>query len=280
MSPDACLVALEQSAIQTAKCMLSESTAIARKDGIGLYEVAVLSQWQGDAPYHVDGALFEVYTRLSRRTLLTSYDCAAFLYPYGILMETGWIAQQAQISTSLFAVTLYATNDAFSHDQSGEQERYRECLITATPAGCFVKLAHAADYYQVAGKSVGLPTKADARRLIDQVLGFRILQAIPGSERETIMMQDIHIQCHRERVEALAEEYKQEFQGTDAVALIDWGHTRKLEQGFVVLEWDGEVDEAFLERLHDDTQIIDYDVYNVPCTEFGLPPLQYVLERL
>jgi hypothetical protein len=281
MSPDACLVALEQSAIQTAKCVLSESAAIARKDGIGLYEVAVLSQWQGDAPYHVDGALFEVYTHLARRTLLTSYDCAAFLYPYGISMEEGWIAQPIQRNTALFTVTLHqTTNGTFHYTQSGEQERYRECLITTTPTGCFVKVAHATDYYQIAGKSVGLPTKADARRLVDQVLGFRILQAIPTSERRMVLMQDIHIACHREQVQTLAESYKQEFKENDAVAVIDWGCSLKQEQGFVVLECDGEIDPAFLERLQADEQILDCAIYSVPCTEFGLPPLRYIVERL
>ncbi len=80
-------------------------------------------------------------------------------------------------------------------------------------------------------------------------------------------MQDVHIVYPFEHMLHRAEGYEQEFADDEAVAIIDWGCSYKQEQGYIVLEWDSEVDPDFLKRLDADHDVVDYSVYSVPCRD-------------
>ena len=77
-------------------------------------------------------------------------------------------------------------------------------------------------------------------------------------------LQDVHLVFPLDQLVNRVEAYEQEFKEQDAVMLIDWGCTYKQERGYLVLEWDGEVDPAFLQRLEIDVSVFDYCVYSVP----------------
>lgn len=87
-----------------------------------------------------------------------------------------------------------------------------------------------------------------------------------------IWMQDVHITCSWREVRQRAEAYEQVFAKRDTVALIDWGCSYKQEEGYIVLEWEGEVDQEFLACLNADRGVLDYCVYDVPCTELTVIP--------
>ena len=80
-------------------------------------------------------------------------------------------------------------------------------------------------------------------------------------------MQDVHIPltCLPERVRQRAENDEHEFANTAAVAMIDWGLSYRREQGSIVLEWEGQIDEDVLTCLATDDGVEDHCVYDVPC---------------
>ena len=81
------------------------------------------------------------------------------------------------------------------------------------------------------------------------------------------MQQGIHMLYPVEQMLHRAEQYEQEFAENERVTVVDWGCSYKQEQGYIVLEWDGEVDSAFLQRLDADTDVFDYCVYTLPSGE-------------
>jgi hypothetical protein len=99
-------------------------------------------------------------------------------------------------------------------------------------------------------------------------------------------VQDVHITCPVEQVEARVKAYEREFANEENVIVLTWGCSYKKEQGFIVLEWDYGADLAFLERLKADKDVEDYSVYEIPSTEvsdaIGLPfivPMQAVSKQ-
>ena len=80
-------------------------------------------------------------------------------------------------------------------------------------------------------------------------------------------MQSIHILYPFEQMLHRAERYEQAFAENEAVTVIDWGCSYKQEQGYIVLEWDNNVDPAFLHQLDADADVLDYCVYTVPAEQ-------------
>jgi len=78
------------------------------------------------------------------------------------------------------------------------------------------------------------------------------------------MAQDVHLVFPLDQLVHRVEAYEQEFAMQEMVILIDWGCSYKQERGYLVLEWDGEVDPAFLQQLDTDVSVFDYCVYSVP----------------
>ncbi len=78
-------------------------------------------------------------------------------------------------------------------------------------------------------------------------------------------MQEIHILYPFEDMVQRAEQYEHEFAEHERVTIVDWGYSYKQAQGYIVLEWDDEVDPAFLHQLDTDGDVLDYSVYSLPC---------------
>jgi len=77
-------------------------------------------------------------------------------------------------------------------------------------------------------------------------------------------MQDIHILYPFECMVQRAEQYEQECAKNENMTIVDWGYSYKQAQGYIVLEWDDEVDPAFLHQLDADADVFDYSVYSLP----------------
>ena len=87
----------------------------------------------------------------------------------------------------------------------------------------------------------------------------------------------MHLLFPLEQLLHRVEIYEQELVKQEAVTVIDCGCSYKQEQGYMVLEGDGEVDPAFLQRLDADPDVLDYCVYSVPYIAFEETPVQDVL---
>lgn len=83
------------------------------------------------------------------------------------------------------------------------------------------------------------------------------------SSEKIVWTQEAHLRCSQEIVETLAHSYVQEFKENKNVQVIRWGYTCKQRQGFIIMEWDGEVDEAFLDRLEKSKDIQDFYIQGV-----------------
>ena len=79
-------------------------------------------------------------------------------------------------------------------------------------------------------------------------------------------MQDVHLTCALEQLYALVDALEEQFEAQrEEVTILDWGCSYKRQCGYIVLEWDGEVDEAFIEQLTADEEVDDFSVYTIPC---------------
>src|SRR5690242_1034951 len=88
-------------------------------------------------------------------------------------------------------------------------------------------------------------------------------------------MQDVHITLrHWDQLQARVASFEEHFATQpEEVTVLDWGTSCKLEQGYIVVEWSDEADEAFLAQLKTDEEVMDYSVYTVPPTgnfQFGI----------
>ena len=82
-------------------------------------------------------------------------------------------------------------------------------------------------------------------------------------------MQDVHITISSwERLQSMVEAFEEQFAAQpEEVAVLDFGYTRKQSQGYIVVEWSSEVDEAFLAQLTADADVVDYSVYTIPSAD-------------
>ncbi|SRR5713226_2750987 len=80
-------------------------------------------------------------------------------------------------------------------------------------------------------------------------------------------MQDIHMTFPLDQFHATVAALGKQFAAQpEAVMILDFGCSVKTAVGFLVLEWTDEVDEAFIQQLTDDSSILDFCVYSVPCS--------------
>jgi hypothetical protein len=79
-------------------------------------------------------------------------------------------------------------------------------------------------------------------------------------------MQEVHITCPWDHVLSLLQAFGKQFEHVEEVAVLDWGHTYKQVHGYIVLEWDDEVSQAFIDQLDADNNVIDFCIYSIPCS--------------
>jgi hypothetical protein len=78
-------------------------------------------------------------------------------------------------------------------------------------------------------------------------------------------MQDVHITCALEHLYALVDALEEQCAAQrEEVTLLDWGCSYKQAVGYIVLEWEDEVDEAFVEQLAADGNVLDFTISCVP----------------
>ncbi len=74
-------------------------------------------------------------------------------------------------------------------------------------------------------------------------------------------MQDVHLTCDLEHLYALVDTFEEHCAARcEEVTVLDWGCSYKQEVGYIVLEWEGEVDEAFIEQLTADGTVLDFTI--------------------
>jgi hypothetical protein len=78
-------------------------------------------------------------------------------------------------------------------------------------------------------------------------------------------MQDVHLTCALKDLYALVDALEEHCAAQqEEVTMLDWGCSYKQEVGYIVLEWESEVDEAFIERLTADSTVLDFTISCVP----------------
>jgi len=78
-------------------------------------------------------------------------------------------------------------------------------------------------------------------------------------------MQDVHITCALEHLYALVDALEEHCAAQyEEVTVLDWGCSYKQEVGYIVLAWEDEVDEAFIEHLTADGTVLDFTISCVP----------------
>lgn len=83
-------------------------------------------------------------------------------------------------------------------------------------------------------------------------------------------MQDVHITCKWDRLQSMEQALEEQFEGQkEEVSILDWGTSYKKEAGYIVLEWEDEVDAAFIDQLSADSDVEDFSVYTVPSLTDG-----------
>lgn len=83
-------------------------------------------------------------------------------------------------------------------------------------------------------------------------------------------MQDVHILCKWDQLQSMVQALEEQFEAQqEEVAVLDWGASYKKETGYIVLEWENEVDAAFIDQLTADNDVEDFSVYTIPCITNG-----------
>jgi hypothetical protein len=78
-------------------------------------------------------------------------------------------------------------------------------------------------------------------------------------------MQDVHLTCALVHLYALVDAFEGHCATRQGeVTVLDWGCSYKQEVGYIVLEWESEVDEAFIEHLTADGTVLDFTICCVP----------------
>jgi hypothetical protein len=87
-------------------------------------------------------------------------------------------------------------------------------------------------------------------------------------------MQDVHLTCALEHLYALVDALGEHCAAQrEEVVVLDFGCSYKQEVGYIVLEWESEVDEVFIEHLTADGTVLDFTISCVPI----VPDDQYCL---
>ena len=78
-------------------------------------------------------------------------------------------------------------------------------------------------------------------------------------------MQDVHLTCALEHLYTLVDALEEHCAAQrEEVTVLDWGCSYKQEVGYIVLAWESEVDEAFIEHLTADSSVLDFTISGVP----------------
>ena len=79
-------------------------------------------------------------------------------------------------------------------------------------------------------------------------------------------MQDVHIICKWDQLQSMVRALEEQFEAQkEEVTVLDGGTSYKKEAGYIVVEWEDEVDAAFVDQLTADNNVEDFSVYTVPC---------------
>ena len=77
-------------------------------------------------------------------------------------------------------------------------------------------------------------------------------------------MFDVHITFPFDQFHAMLAAFEEQFAAQhDHVLMLDCGCSQKQEVGYIVLEWDDEVDPAFIDQLTNDSTILDFCTFSV-----------------
>ena len=83
-------------------------------------------------------------------------------------------------------------------------------------------------------------------------------------------MQDVHIICKWDQLQSMVAALEEQFAAQkEKVTILDWGTSYKKEVGYIVVEWQAEVDAAFIDQLTADNGVEDFSVYTIPCITDG-----------
>jgi hypothetical protein len=84
-------------------------------------------------------------------------------------------------------------------------------------------------------------------------------------------MYHIYLTCASDHLPVSVHLFEQgEIEQVD-LEVLDFGHTRKGQNGYLVLEIEGELDPTLLAYLQNESAILDYVVVSVPCQEDAYP---------
>lgn len=73
--------------------------------------------------------------------------------------------------------------------------------------------------------------------------------------------QGIYISCDTQDVDALIGTFERWFANRDDIVLVGSGSSRKLGQGFVILEWDGQVERSIISWIQRQDIVTDFSLY-------------------
>jgi hypothetical protein len=78
-------------------------------------------------------------------------------------------------------------------------------------------------------------------------------------------MQEVHIICSKwEQLHSMMQALEEQFAAQkEEVTILDWGTSYKKESGYIVVEWDDEVDATFIDQLTADNDVEDFSIYTV-----------------
>lgn len=79
-------------------------------------------------------------------------------------------------------------------------------------------------------------------------------------------MQDVQITIRQlDQLLPMVVAFEEQFAAQrEEVVVLDWGTSYKRQQGYIVLEWEEEVDAAFIDQLTADNNVADFSVYTIP----------------
>ena len=79
-------------------------------------------------------------------------------------------------------------------------------------------------------------------------------------------MQYLHLTCSWACLHDLVDTFTQQFAGRAEVAVLDYGVSPKAVQGYLVLGWDGDIEDAFIDHLVARPEILDLSIFTLPCS--------------
>src|SRR5438128_7345563 len=78
-------------------------------------------------------------------------------------------------------------------------------------------------------------------------------------------MQEVHIICSKwEQLHSMMQALEEQFEAQkEEVTILDWGTSYKKESGYIIVEWDDEVDATFIDQLTADNDVEDFSIHTV-----------------